>query len=209
MAVQKLTIFQVILKYKKQFIWAFYGQYAYIIGMVIFSAYLTYGQTDRATVYEWGLTSGTISLVYFCLSILPGIARRFGIRTEITQIFMLFRRQIGISTFLFGLLHYSTIRMFPIVFAGVPLNLNPPLFEIFGFLTLYPMTLMFLTSNDISVRKMGKWWRRLHSLSYILVWTIFFHVALQRASIWSIIIGIFVLLETGSLVYFFFKQKTK
>lgn len=209
MAVQKLTIFQVILKYKKQFIWAFYGQYAYIIGMVIFSAYLTYGQTDRATVYEWGLTSGTISLVYFCLSILPGIARRFDIRTEITQIFMLFRRQIGISAFLFGLLHYSTIRMFPIVFAGVPLNLNPPLFEIFGFLTLYPMTLMFLTSNDISVRKMGKWWRRLHSLSYILVWTIFFHVALQRANIWSIIIGIFALLETGSLVYFFFKQKIR
>ena len=151
-----------------------------------------------------GKIAGDSALVFFCLTLIPGIARRFKIRLVLFQILMLFRRQLGISTFLLGFLHYGILQLFPILFAGVPLNTSPSVFEIFGVLTLYPMTLLFLTSNDLSVRKLGKWWKVLHSLSYILVWTLFFHVALNERELLAVVIGIFVLLETGSLVYFFF-----
>lgn len=203
------ALFQAIIKGKKILTWMFYAQYAYVIGMISYAATLTYLQTDRGVVYEWGKTSGSIALVYFCLSLTPGIARRLGMRFRIFQILMLFRRQIGVSAFFFGFFHYLAVRMLPILLSGVPLNLNPPLFEVFGFLTLYPMILLFLTSNDFSIRKMGKWWRRVHSLSYLLVWTLFLHVALNEAGLWTVVIGIFVLLESSSLLYFFFKQKTK
>jgi len=199
------ALFQAVIKGKKILTWMFYAQYAYVFGMMSYSATLTYFQTDRGVVYEWGTTSGSIALVYFCLSLTPGIARRLGIRFRIFQILMLFRRHIGISAFVFGFFHYLAVRMLPILLSGVPLNLNPPLFEVFGFLSLYPMILMFLTSNDYSVKKMGVWWKRLHSLSYVLVWTLFFHVALQGGETWKYLIGIFAVLETGSLAYFFFK----
>jgi len=198
---RSLSILQIFAKHKKVIIFTLYGQYIYLFGLTIYAAYLTYHQIDRAVVYEWGKASGDIALIYFCLSILPGIARRFGIRTQITQILMLFRRQIGISVFLFGFFHYSAIRLFPILFAGVPLNLHPPLFEVFGFLSLYPMTLLFLTSNDVSVRTMKTWWRRVHSLVYILTWTIFLHVVLQSGGVMAWVIGAFAFLEAGSLVY--------
>ncbi|PIZ62983.1 hypothetical protein COY16_03090 [Candidatus Roizmanbacteria bacterium CG_4_10_14_0_2_um_filter_39_13] len=203
------SIFQFFAKHKKTMILVFYGQYMYIVGMIGYSAYLISLQTNREVVYEWGTVSGVFALVYFSLSMLPGIARRFKLVSPITQILMLFRRQVGVTAFLFGLFHYLALRMLPIVLAGVPLNLNPPVFEILGFLTLYPMTLLFLTSNDLSVKKMGVWWRRVHSLAYIMAWTIFLHVALNEAGLWTVVIGIFALLETSSLVYFFFKRKSK
>lgn len=199
------TLFQGFVKQKKTIIWIFFGQYVYIIGLLGYSAYLTIQQTDRAVVYDWGKTSGIIALVFFCLSILPGIVRRFGLSSQITQVLMLFRRHLGISAFVYGFFHYMTLRLLPIILAGVPLNLNPPIFEIFGFFSLYPMTLLFFTSNDLSVKKMGVWWKRVHSLSYVLVWTIFFHVGLQGGETWMYLIGVFAVLESGSLVYFFFK----
>jgi len=199
------SIFQFFAKHKKTMIWIFYGQYMYIVGMIGYSAYLISLQTKRGVVYEWGTVSGVFALVYFSLSMLPGIARRFNLVSPITQILMLFRRQIGVTAFLFGLFHYLALRMLPIVLAGVPLNLNPPLFEVLGFLSLAPMMLLFLTSNDYSIKKMGVWWKRLHSLSYLIVWSLFIHVALQGGETWMYLIGIFAVLESGSLAYFFFK----
>jgi len=158
-------------------------------------------------VYEWGKISGIFALIYFALSLLPGIARRFKFTSSITQILMLFRRQIGTTAFLFGLFHYLALRMLPILLAGVPLNFNPPVFEVLGFLSLYPMTLLFLTSNDLSVQKMGVWWRRVHSLAYIIAWTIFLHVALQGRVILMYAIGLVALFETVSLVYFQIKKR--
>lgn len=198
-------LFQIILKKRKMINAVFYVQYLFMVLLIGYAAFLTFQQTNRGMVYEWGVSSGTISLVFFCFSIFPGILRRFGRSSKVSQVLMLFRRQIGVTAFLFGLFHYLAVRMFPVLLAGVPINLNPPLFEVLGFLSLAPMMLLFLTSNDYSVKKMGVWWKRLHSLSYVLVWTIFFHVALQGGETWKYLIGIFAVLESGSLAYFFFK----
>jgi len=198
-------VFQIILRKRKMIISVFYGQNLFMAFLTGYASFLTSQQTNRGMVYEWGETSGTISLVFFCLSIFPGILRRFGRSSKVTQVLMLFRRQIGVTAFIFGFFHYLAVRMLPILFAGVPVNMNPPLFEIFGFLTLYPMSLLFLTSNDFSVKKMGVWWKRLHSLSYLIVWSLFIHVALQGGETWMYLIGIFAVLESGSLAYFFFK----
>jgi len=202
-------LFQIILKKRKMINAVFCGQYLFIALLIGYTAFLTFGQTNRDMVYEWGVTSGTISLVFFCLSIFPGILRRFGRNSKVTQVLLLFRRQIGVTAFLFGFFHYLAVRMLPILLVGVPINLNPLPFEIFGFLTLYPMSLLFLTSNDYSVKRMGVWWKRLHWLSYVLVWTLFFHVVLQRMSIWSFIIGVFAFLEVLSWINLGIQMRTQ
>jgi len=192
---------QIAIKYKKNITFGFYLFYLFTVGLGLFSIYQIINKISIAAIYDLGKTAGELALGFFCLTLIPGIFRRFKWRSAFVQILMLFRRQLGISTFLLGFLHYGALRLFPILFAGVPLNTNPPVFEIFGMLTLYPMTLLFLTSNDLSVRRLGQWWKVLHSLSYILVWTLFFHTALQSKMTWMSIIGIVALLELASLIY--------
>lgn len=158
------------------------------------------GNPAEDLFYQLSRPAGQASLVLFIITILPGIARRFGIRNDATAIIMLFRRQLGILTFLLGLTHYFFIFLAPTIRSGV-IPTNPPLFQIMGVLSLYPMALLFLTSNDWAVRHMGKWWNRLHALVYIIAWTIFLHVALVKISVWTVLIGVAAVAETASLIY--------
>lgn len=197
---KKQTFLQLFIRYKKTIIFLFYLYYLLIFAFGIYSAFIINKQTT-SEIYDMGKSAGNFAVVFFCLSLMPGIARRFKIRMTVIQIIMLFRRQIGIVAFLFGFLHYGILRLFPILFAGAPFDTSPPIFEIFGTLTLYPMALLFLTSNDISVRKMGKSWKILHDMSYIIVWTLFLHVALYNRGAWMLLIGFFAVAETSSLIY--------
>ncbi len=185
--------------HKQDIVRSFYLLYACIVGFLILFAYWTTQNSNRAAIYEVGLISGQTAIVIFCIIILPGILRRFGIRNMMTSFIMTIRRQLGITMFLLAFLHYSSIRLFPIVFGGLPLTV-PPFFEFMGVSALYALAPLFVTSNDVSVRKLGPWWRRIHSMVYFIVWLIFLHTALQRISIWSVLIGIFAIAETASLI---------
>jgi DMSO/TMAO reductase YedYZ heme-binding membrane subunit len=66
---------------------------------------------------------------------------------------------------------------------------------------------MFLTSNNLSVKRLGKWWKRLHRVVYIVVWLLVLHTGLQRISVWTYFIGVFAVLEIGSLIYNYLKKK--
>lgn len=65
---------------------------------------------------------------------------------------------------------------------------------------------MFITANEGSVINLGVWWKRLHRLVYVVLWLTAFHVALQRISIWSILIWTVTILEVSSLVYAYIKR---
>ncbi len=186
--------------HKQDLIRGFYMLYAFIAGLLVLFAYWTTQNINRAAMYEVGTTSGQLALVIFCVVITPGILRRFGIRNMMTSFLMVIRRHLGITMFSLAFLHYASIRLFPIIFGGVPPVIPPPLFEFMGVAALYALSPIFVTSNDISVRKLGAWWRRIHSMVYFIVWLIFAHVALQRISIWTVTIGIFAVLEVVSLI---------
>lgn len=156
--------------------------------------------------YLFSKPAGQAAVVFFVLTILPGIARRFGIRNDATAILMLFRRQTGILTFLLGLTHYFFIFFAPTIRSGV-IPTEVPLYQTMGVLALYPMALLWATSNDWAVKKMGKWWGRVHALVYGIAWAIFFHVALVKITFWAVLIGVFAVLELASLVYAQAKKK--
>ncbi len=174
----------------------------YVIGvMLVIFAYMTSQNMSRSLVYEIGTLSGTIAGWMFCISILPGILRRFGMRGMFVSFLMSIRREVGVSMFVLSFLHYSAIRLFPILFGGAALVIPPPLFELLGVAALYSLAPIFITSNNWSVRTMGPWWRRLHAMVYFIVWLLFAHVALQEFEGLAIVLGIFALLEAGSLFY--------
>ncbi len=174
--------------------------YSLLVIALIATAYYLSRELRVIGIYTIGELAGKISLALFCITIAPGIFRRFSIRSSLISLIMLYRRHLGISTFAFAFYHYAAIRLFPILFAGDPI-MSIPLFEVFGVLSLYAMSLLFFTSNGWSVQHLGKWWGRIHMLIYIIAWGIFSHVILQGISFWSLLIGMFASLETLSLVY--------
>ncbi|MFW5703643.1 MAG: ferric reductase-like transmembrane domain-containing protein [Patescibacteria group bacterium] len=175
--------------------------FIFLFGFTLLALYsIVAGHPSQFFFYQFSRAAGQAAVIAFVLSITPGIARRFGIRNSVTTILMLFRRQTGILVFLFGLMHYIIIFMAPNIRAGeVPSD--PPTYQIMGVLALYALLPLFLTSNNRAVKKMGKWWQRLHRLVYVIAWLTFLHIALVEINFWAVLIGIFAVLETVSLLY--------
>jgi sulfoxide reductase heme-binding subunit YedZ len=130
-------------------------------------------------------------------------------RNNLMAFLMLIRRQLGVLSFAFSFLHYSTIRLFPVLFGERELVLPLPVYELLGVGALYAMVPLFLTSNDLSVKKLKRWWHRIHAMIYFIVWLLFAHVALQGISPATVILFIFAFLEVFSLAYFAAKNYVK
>ena len=157
-------------------------------------------------VYQWGVWCGRIAITLYCITLIPGMMKRFGRTHKLFSLIRIFRRYIGISTFLFALTHASFVRLiiaFPII-----LDPNSPLFEFFGRLSLFLMFFMFLTSNDFSVNRLRIWWYRLHWVTHIIMITVLLHTLLQRVSVWSVLIGIIVLLQLASFIVAFSRKRS-
>lgn len=153
------------------------------------------GHSTTTFFYELGLHCGELALLLLIVTATPGMCRRFHLNFFWVNILMNFRRYLGISVFLLALSHSILVRF---VLSGfLPLAV----FEMFGLSALLCLFPMFLTSNDWSTHVLGPWWKRLHSLIYVILWLIFLHVGLQALSIWSVLIGITAFLEVVSLIF--------
>jgi len=158
--------------------------------------------------YSLGVRFGRFALILLGIVVLPGILGRFGLEIPITRVITLFRRQLGITVFLLAFTHYSFVRLLPILSNSYKLKLPPPYFEIAGFWALTFLFLMFITSNNFAIGKMGMWWKRLHRIVYVVLWLLVLHTGLQRISIFSVFIFFFATLEVFSWIIYFFKSKS-
>ncbi len=143
---------------------------------------------------------GHTALVTYVLTTIPGIARRFGKFYKPVSVIMIFRRYIGIATFMLVLIHASIERFFWVLKGQMGL-IPAETFQLAGFFGLIILLCLFLTSNDWSVKRLGAWWERIHALTYVAVWLIFVHVALQRLSIWSVLVCVTAVAQVASHLY--------
>lgn len=130
---------------------------------------------------DLGRTMGGYALYLLWITMLPGILKRFqvkGFLLDIQIILMGVRRQLGILVFLFASAHYIWQRLFLYLDQGIPSLSMIPTFELLGMAALFLLSFLYFTSNDFSVRKLGKHWGRIHALVYIIVWIIALHVIL-------------------------------
>jgi Ferric reductase like transmembrane component len=175
---------------------------AYLIFNQRAFAFQTVGEFNTPLYYSYGMILGLIAFTLFSIAILPGMLGRFGIKGEIVKQLTIYRREFGKLMFLFAFAHYTTIKIFPLI----ALNSTPTVafFENFGFLALTLTIPLFLTSTNWAQRRLGKWWKRLHKLVYIIVWLVFFHVAFaQGFTIISGIIFFIAAAETLSLLNYY------
>jgi sulfoxide reductase heme-binding subunit YedZ len=133
---------------------------------------------------------GTASLLLFSLTLLPGIIMRLKLVPKLTlpiaTLITPFRRHIGILMFITAFVHMSFSSTLPYIALQListgKVVLPPPfrLFEQIGLIGWMLLLPVWLTSNDFSMKKLGKWWKRLQRLTYLALWLIFIHVALQK-----------------------------
>ncbi|GIW63107.1 MAG: hypothetical protein KatS3mg090_0933 [Patescibacteria group bacterium] len=203
-------------KNKKLIVFLFF--LAYFLNLLLLLMGWNWFATQKGPLlYNIGVVYGRLAVIFYSITLLPGIIRRFQIKESVlyqTQtILMLFRRQIGILVFFTVLIHYMFLRGFRVLSFGLPSIL--PTFEIVGFIAFQLMFLLFITSNDWSVSKLKKWWIYLHRTTYVIVFLIFLHIllaefSLQRTNKIFLITAFSVLfLEWASLIYSYLIKKSK
>lgn len=151
--------------------------------------------------FSLGIEFGEVAIIFFSILLVPGIAKRFGLKHKLLSILKIFRRHLGITMYTLVIVH-SSFELLVFVIAGrVPL-LPQPLYVLLGMCASAMLFLLFVTSNDWSVNTFGIWWYRLHWLVHPVLGLIFFHVALQDPkSIWAILLFCVILLQGASFAY--------
>lgn len=187
----------------------FFLGYVFIVLFLLLSSYLISTQSVlEPIIYGIGKKFGQLSLLILALIVTPGILGRFRLEIPVSRIITAYRRQLGITTFLLAFSHASIVRILPKLLGIIPIF---PLlvFETLGQFALLILFFMFLTSNNFSVKKLGKNWKRLHRFVYVVLWLLVLHTGLQRISIWSVLIFGFAAVEIISSVYdYWMKQKS-
>jgi DMSO/TMAO reductase YedYZ heme-binding membrane subunit len=160
-------------------------------------------------MYDISGKLGVLATVLFLLTILPGIVQRLKLTalTNFVNPLRFSRRTLGVAMFFAALVHYQFAIVFKIIKTGK--TPEPQTFFIFGLLALFLSLWLALTSNTFAKQKMGKWWKRLHSLTYLIVWLIFAHTILYEVSALSILVGIFAIVELYSLAKVNYLDKKK
>lgn len=192
----------------KNISFAFKILYAIILFIIVLSGYIIFNKNyNLEFMYNMGKILGLTALLFFILTLIPGILTRFGFRSTTINILRVLRTDFGKSMFLFGVAHYLIIKTFPTISMGSQPSFLP--FEIFGFFAITLTIPLFITSNKFSQSKLGKWWKRIHALVYIIVWLVFLHVALAKIAPVTFLIGALAIAELVSLIFSFVVKRNK
>ncbi len=146
-------------------------------------------------IYDIGTKMGVIGLLTYFATLTPGILQRFRFQPLVAAMIMPFRRHMGILMFLCVVVHMNFTTTLPFVLGGAGLVLtSPKVFGVVAWLLLLPL---WLTSNDPSQKYLGKKWKLLHRLTYLVLLLVFFHVALFLKN-WAIPTFGMLILEASS-----------
>lgn len=187
----------------------FWVIYFIVLVVLVYGTNLSLSDPKQsAFFYDLGKKAGQFGFLLLGLIVLPGILGRFRIEIKATRVITLFRRQLGIAFFFLAFFHYHFVRGLILYKSKLtPFDGLLP-FMVMGLTAFIIFFFMFLTSNDFSVRVMGKWWKYLHRLVYVAIWLLVLHTGLQGIGTWTILIGIFAMLEVASWMYYFATKRS-
>jgi methionine sulfoxide reductase heme-binding subunit len=95
---------------------------------------------------------------------------RYGKRVSDWNWLIRLRRQFGLFTFFYACLHLAVYIVFDagLAMASVRQDLAERRFIVFGFIAFALLVPLAATSNHAAMRILGRSWRRLHTLSYVI-----------------------------------------
>jgi sulfoxide reductase heme-binding subunit YedZ len=197
------------------------GKIVYFLAAVLLVLALFFSFTDNGVnTTLLANSNGFLAFTFVSLALAVTPLRRVFPAFSLNQVLIKGRRALGVSAFVFALLHYSTHFLF--TFSG---KIEAVLFAntltsngfIAGYGAFAIFFLLFLTSTDYAVRKLGKNWFKLHKIVYLSYPLIIWHAVNVGtdfsnqtifANVFFVIAIITILLEAGRIVLYF-KQKGK
>ncbi len=197
----------VVLPYVRRFV---YGVVLlWVAGVYMYAVYMfpTEAASWRLMTRVFGFSA--LALVY--ITLVPGLVRIYFPGFPFTPIFVHARRALGVSVFLFGVLHGALGFIFNLtgsINAFFFLALQHQLALLSSGIALFIFTLLTLTSTDYAVRLLGKRWKWLHRWVYVAAICTVFHAFLigshfvSGKSFIPVVVNfitlVFILLETGA-----------
>lgn len=145
---------------------------------------------------------GFLALISYVITLLPTILRIVFPKTKTTglpQWLLKRRRFVGILAFFLALLHgYFLVEKRQLDF------LDPKTFWIYlqGISTFIIFTLLAITSNDWSVKKLKKNWKQLHKLTYIAMFLLTWHVWDKMSGHWTYLTPMGIILIAGITILY-------
>jgi len=145
---------------------------------------------------------GFLALVTYVATLLPSIVRTVFPTTKGSKVIawlLRHRRYIGITAFAFGLDHGFIL----IIQKDINLlNLNTYIEYFQGVSILTIFTLLAITSNNWSVKKLKASWKKLHQLTYLVMCLTPWHIRDKMSGHWSYLTPLGVLLSITTIVLF-------
>lgn len=129
---------------------------------------------------------GFASLILYCLTLLPTLIRvifpRINSLVRISRWLLSQRRTVGIGAFLFALGHgILLVNKRYIDFTDIVTSW----IYIQGIFTFLIFALLTVTSNNWSIKSLGKNWKRLHRLTYIAMFLLTWHILDKMMGHWT------------------------
>lgn len=145
---------------------------------------------------------GFLALISYILTLLPTIIKVVFPKTKKTEILkwlMKYRRQIGVISFLFALGHgILLIRKRNFDF----FDIQTYWISVSGVLLLIIFTLLTITSNNWSIKKLKRNWKKLHELTYLAMFLLAWHVIDKMWGHWSYLTPLGIVGITSIIVLF-------
>lgn len=168
-----------------------------LLSLIPLAIYVRYNLQSYSLIYDVGSNMGVLAFLLYLATFLPGVLQRFKILPLMTASMILFRRQLGILMFYAAIVHLMLVSSIPKIYTYGTIDLSlfaqKEIFGLIGVIILFPL---WLTSNDFSIKKLGKFWKILQRFTYFALIFIFLHVALQELSL--ALIGLVVMLTIGA-----------
>jgi DMSO/TMAO reductase YedYZ heme-binding membrane subunit len=204
------TLYRILGKNLKLVQLLFRLSYLGLVGLLIWGIW-AYSNAPQFIphIHNLGAKLGTISTGLLIIALLPGILKRLGVLRQIGAISMLFRRQFGILAFFTAAAHLEFSFWIKRIVAGESLFGQISIFkpQLYGFSALAIFALLWLLSNDYSMKLLGKWWLFLQRLAYLAGILIVVHIILVTGSKSGFILGAFLGIEGFSWVMEWWKKR--
>lgn len=148
---------------------------------------------------------GFLALVSYIVTLLPTILKIVFPKTKETGIpkwLLKCRRFIGVMAFFLALAHgYLFVEKRQLDLS------DPKTFWVYvqGISTFTIFTILAITSNDWSVKKLKKNWKQLHKLTYLAMFLLTWHVLDKMAGHWTYLTPISIVSIAGIIILFFIR----
>ncbi|WP_446871752.1 ferric reductase-like transmembrane domain-containing protein, partial [Phormidesmis sp. 146-12] len=150
---------------------------------------------------------GFLALIFYTVTLMPTMMKVNFPQTQkmsVVQKLLKHRRSIGLISFFLSAIHgypYLNQRDLDL------LDLETPWVYIQGVVCFLILILMTITSNTWSMKLLKKNWKKLHQLTYLVIFVLIWHVWDKMSGHWTYITPISLAILTGTAILFMSRMR--